>query len=202
MLTVGNDEAEVERRLCGGAVACPECGAPLRGWGHARVRVIRLAGGSRRWLRPRRAICGGCGRTQVLLVAWALARRADGVSVIGEALAGAAAGLGHRRIAAGLGRPESTVRGWLRRFAGRAEALRSAFTVLACALGPDPLLPGPSGSALADAVAAIGAAAAAAARWGGAAFAVSPWELASAVTCGLLLGPGPVVALVNTSCPW
>jgi hypothetical protein len=95
------------------------------------------------------------------------------------------------------------VRGWLRRFAARAEALRSAFTVLACALDPDPLLPGPSGPAVADAVTAIVAAAVAAARrWGGAASALSPWELASAVTSGLLLGPGTAVQMINTSCPW
>jgi len=85
----------------------------------------------------------------------------------------------------------------------RAEPLWSAFTALACALDPDPLLPGPSGSALADAVAAIVAAAVAAARrWGGPVSAVSPWELASAVTSGLLLGPGAAVRLINTSCPW
>jgi hypothetical protein len=39
----------------------------------------------------------------------------------------------------------ATVRGWLRRFGSRAQALRSAFTVLACALNPDPLLPGRPG---------------------------------------------------------
>jgi len=132
-----------------------------------------------------------------------LARRADSVAVIGAALAGAAAGLGCRTIAGRLGRPAATVRGWLRRFALRAEALRSAFTVLACELDPDPLLPGPSGSAVADAVTAIVAAAVAAVRrWGELAFALSPWELASAVTSGLLLGPGAAVQMINTSCPW
>jgi transposase-like protein len=203
MLTVGNDEAEVERQLAGGQLECPDCSGQLCRWGHARDREIRLGGEARRRRRLRRAICGGCGRTHVLLPAGMLARRADGASVIGEALVAAAAGLGCRTIAARLGRAAATVRGWLRRFAARAEALRSAFTVLACALDPDPLLPGPSGSALADAVAAILAAAAAVAvRWGGAAFMVSPWELASAVTSGGLLCPGPAVQLINTSCPW
>ena len=167
MLTVGKDGAEVERQLAGGQLECPGCGGRLSGWGHARVRLIRLEDGTG-WLRPRRVICGGCGRTHVLLPAWVLARRADSAAVIGAALAGAAAGLGYRRIAVRLGRAASTVRGWLRRFAVRAEPLRSAFTVLACALDPDPLLPGPSGAALPDAVAAIVAAAVAAARrWGG-----------------------------------
>jgi hypothetical protein len=85
-----------------------------------------------------------------------------------------------------LGRAVATVRGWLRRFAARAEAVRSAFTVLVCELDADPLLPGPSGSAAADAVAA---AVAAARRWGELASALSPWKLASAVTSGVLLSP-------------
>ncbi len=203
MLTVGNDAAEVERQLREGQLGCPDCGTALCRWGHARVREVRLAGRTGWRVRPRRAACSGCGKTHVLLPAGMLARRADSAAVIGAALAGAAAGLGHRTLAARLGVAATTVRGWLRRLALRAEALRSAFTALACALDPDPLLPGPSGSALADAVAAILAAAAAAARrWDGPVSVVSPWELASAVTCGLLLGPGTAVQLINTSCPW
>jgi hypothetical protein len=54
-----------------------------------------------------------------------LARRADVAAVIGSALAAKATGAGHRRIAAALGRPAETVRGWLRRFAGRVEAIRA-----------------------------------------------------------------------------
>ena len=42
---------------------------------------------------------------------------------------------GFRRIAADLGRPAETVRGWLRRFAERAEAVRSVFTVWLRAVG-------------------------------------------------------------------
>jgi hypothetical protein len=52
-------------------------------------------------------------------------------SVIGVALAAKAAGAGARSIAAGLGVASATVRGRLRRFAGRAEAVRSLFTALA-----------------------------------------------------------------------
>jgi transposase-like protein len=203
MLTVGNDAAKVERQLAEGVLACPGCGAALRRWGHARARDVRVPGGKSWRVRPRRAACPACGTTHVLLPAAMLARRADSAAVIGTALAGAAAGAGHGRLAARLGVAAATVRGWLRRFASRAEALRSAFTVLACALDPDPLLPGPAGSPLADAVAAILAACAAAARrWGAAVSALSPWELASAVTGGLLLGPGTAVQLINTSCPW
>lgn len=123
--------------------------------------------------------------------------------VIGAALACAAAGWGHRRIAERLGRPASTVRGWLRRFCARAGPLRSAFTGLLCDLDPAPRVPEATGSELADAVAAILAAAAAtAARWGRTVLGVSPWQLAAAVTGGRLLAPGPTVELINTSRPW
>ena len=203
MLTVGKDAAGVEVLLSSGRLACPGCGEQLRGWGHARPRVIRGEDGIGWRLRPRRARCGGCGRTHVLLPVCVLARRADVVVVIGAALAGAAAGLGHRRIAERLGRPAATVRGWLRRFASRAPALRSAFTRLLCALDADPQLPGPAGSLVADAVAAILAAAAAVARrWSAGALAVPAWEVACAVSCARLLAPGMAEAVINTSCPW
>jgi len=203
MLTVGKDAAEVEGLLVAGRLGCPECGGRLRGWGHARPRVLREAGGIGWRLVPRRARCGACGRTHVLLPVSVLARRADVAGVIGVALAGAAAGLGHRRIAERLGRPAATVRGWLRRFALRAGGLRSAFTAVLCQLDPDPLLPGPARSPVADAVAAIVATAAAVVRrWGCGVVALSPWEAAAAVTGGWLLAPGTAVEVINTSCPW
>lgn len=42
----------------------------------------------------------------------------------------------HRRIAVRLGRPASTVRGWLRAFTGNAAAVRAVFTALL--VEPDP----------------------------------------------------------------
>ena len=139
----------------------------------------------------------------MLLPVSVLVRRADTAAVIGAALAGGAAGLGHRQVAERAGRPASTVRGWLRRFAARAEVLRSAFTGVLCALDPDPLLPAAAGSPAADAVAVIVAAAGAVVRrWGAEALALSPWELAAAVTGGRLLAPGAVAEVINTSCPW
>jgi hypothetical protein len=54
----------------------------------------------------------------------------------------AAAGAGFRVIARVLGRPPETVRGWLRRFASRAEAVRVFFTVLMARTSPDPVMPG------------------------------------------------------------
>jgi NAD(P)-dependent dehydrogenase (short-subunit alcohol dehydrogenase family) len=119
----------------------------------------------------------------VLLPVRCLLRRADAAGVIGQALVLAAAGHGHRVVAE-----------------RRAGPLRSAFTALACGLDPDPLLPAPAGSDLADAVTAV--VAAAARRWGSAASGLSPWELASAVTMGALLAPWMSVALANAGCLW
>ena len=54
---------------------------------------------------------------------WCRARRADAGEGIGRALEAKAAGVGHRVIAGRLGRPASTVRGWLRALAAqRCEA--------------------------------------------------------------------------------
>ena len=146
------------------------------------------AGGVR--LRPRRSRCRRCGATHVLLPAWCLLRRADAAGVIGAALEAAAAGGGHRKIAGLLGRPASTVRGWLRRFAGRAEPVRAFFTVLLARTAPDPVMPAGAAGPVAAAVSAIaGAAAAVAARWP-LVGEVPPWTAASAASGGLLLAPG------------
>jgi hypothetical protein len=137
----------------------------------------------------------------VLLPVTCLARRADEAAVIGAALEAKAAGSGHRVIAGMLGRPASTVRGWLRAFAARAERVRSAFTALAAALMADPPLPAPAASALGDAVAAVAAAAAAAAGLPGVG-AVARWQLAAAVTSGMLLAPSWSAGVINTSWLW
>ena len=100
--------------LLAGKVACPGCVARLRPHGHARHRTVRGLDDALLGVRPRRARCEGCGRTQVLLPSALSVRRADSLEVIGTALAAQAAGSGHRRIAALLGRPVSTVRRWLR----------------------------------------------------------------------------------------
>ena len=187
---VGTEPAVVETALVGGLLACPTCGQSLRPWGHARSRELRRRGGADR-RRPRRAICPGCGVTHVLLPDDSLARRRDDVEVIGAALAAKAGGSGHRRIAADLGLPPTTVRGWLRRFGAMAEAIREHFTRWAHAL--DPLLGSinPAGSSFAEALEAIGVAARAGVwRFGP----HPPWSLASMLTGGGLLA--------NTSSPW
>jgi hypothetical protein len=134
----------------------------------------------------------------VLLPVVLLLRRADTVAVIGAALMARAGGAGHRRIAGVLGRPVETVRGWLRRFGSRVEAVRRLFTVVLRAVSPDPVMPGPAGSGWADAVAVIGAAAAAVAvRF--AVFRVPPWQWVAAVSGGRLLAPGWPIGWINTS---
>jgi hypothetical protein len=139
--------------------------------------------------------------THVLLLVDALLRRADTAAVIGSALLAKAAGDGHRAVAARLGRPLSTVRGWLRRFGSRAEPVRAAFTALAVTLVVDAVLPDPQRTVFADAVAAVGAAASAAARRFGVPI-VSGWRLTVAVTVGRLLAPGWPAGSTNTSWPW
>jgi hypothetical protein len=200
MVTVGVDALVVERRLAAGRLRCPGCSGRLAGWGHARQRVIRGEGGVGWRLRPRRSRCGGCGVTHVLLPVSCLLRRADMAAVIWAGLAASAAGAGYRKIAAGLGRPASTVRGWLARFRSRAGLVRGVFTMWLCALDPDPPPLLPAGSAAADAVAAVTAATAAAAcRWAGLVGSLSPGELASSVSAGRLLSPSWAPEPVNTS---
>jgi hypothetical protein len=139
-------------------------------------------------LRPRRARCAACGVTHVLLAVTCLLRRADTVEVIGSALAARADGEGHRRIAERLGRPFSTVRGWLRRFAGRVEAVRSFFTVLMVRVEVDPVVPSAAGTPWGDALTAIAAAwQAVRTRFG--VGAVTAWQSVCAATGGGLLSP-------------
>jgi Homeodomain-like domain len=190
VLTVNGDGAVVERQLAGGELGCPLCGGVLGGWGYGRERRVRMLAGLDVLLVPRRSRCRGCGATHVLLPAWCLSRRADAGAVIGAALEAAAAGAGFRKVAERLGRPVSTVRGWLRRFAGRAGQVREFFTVLLARISPDPVMPAGAASLVAAAVSAVvGAAAAVAQRWP-AVGVVPVWAAASAASGGLLLAPG------------
>jgi len=123
-------------------------------WGYARERVTRRVSGDWRW-RPRRARCRGCRGTHVLLADVCLLRRQYEVEVIGAAIEAHVAGEGHRPIAARLGVPAGTVRGWLRRFEGNAEVIRALFT--RCAVALDPMLGSivPAGGGVVDALEAI-----------------------------------------------
>jgi hypothetical protein len=190
VLIVGVDPAAVEADLVAGRLACPCCGVGLRPWGQARERELRCRAGSQR-RAPRRGMCAGCGVTHVLLPEDGLARRRDAVIDIGAALTAKASGSGHRPIAVRLGVPAATVRGWLRRFDTLAERVRAHFTRWAAALDPMFRPIEPAGSSFADAVAAIGVAAAVAVRRLGPRPA---WHVAAVLSGGGVLS--------NTSCPW
>ena len=138
----------------------------------------------------------------MLLPAWCLARRADAGEVIGLALEAKAAGDGHRMIAGRLGRPASTVRGWLRAFTARAEQVRSVFTALAASLVTDPPLPAPAGSPAGRCGGGGRGGGAVAAALVPGVGTVARWQLAAAVTCGLLLAPAWPARVANTSWLW
>jgi hypothetical protein len=122
----------------------------------------------------------------VLLPAWSVARRRDGAEVIGEALLAKAQGQGHRTIAARLDRPPGTVRGWLRAAARRGEALRACVARWTQVIDANAEQLPPAASPLAGAVDALGATARACRLELG--MRASPWELAVALTGGLLHG--------------
>jgi len=197
----------VERQLVAGELCCPDCGQRLAPWGHATPRFVR---GDRlvRRIRPRRAICSaalGCGRSHVLLPRFCLGRRVDVVAVIWAALLARAAGQGWRAITAAAGRPASTVRGWLSRFTEHAEPIRVAFAWVErrAAAGGDLDRLAPTGGAVGDAVAQIGAACAAVRRrWGVGVLTVSPAQMVAACSGGWLLAARalrPAGWLINTS---
>lgn len=175
--------------LLAGRVCCPDCDRPLAPYGFAREREVRLRHGSR-LLRPRRAICRSCARTHVLLPAFCVPRRRDGVEVIGLALLAAADGEGHRTIAARLDRPPGTVRGWLRAFARRSEPIRRCAVRWTIALSDADALPRLlSCQPITDALEALACATRAwVLRCGPRG---SPWELAVALTGGRLLHGDP-----------
>lgn len=183
MLIVSVEQARVEAELAGGLLGCPSCRGVLGPWGHARERVLRCRSGDR-LLRPRRARCRGCQGTHVLLPDLSLLRRQDEVSVVGEAIEASVAGEGYRRIAGRVGVYADTVRGWLRRFAERADQIRAHFTRCAAWLDPELGAVLPAGGGAADALEAIAVAVRAwVLRFGPG----DPWQIASRLSGGLLL---------------
>lgn len=181
---VVREEAGIEAALAAGEIAC-SCGGRLARWGFCRERVVRTLDGNRR-VRPRRAICRSCGRTHALIACYMVPRRRDGADVIARALLAKARGDGHRKIAQRLGRPATTVRGWLRRFAAIGELVRAAASRWAYALDPQLGPIAPAGSRFADALEAVGVAMRAwALRFGP----TSPWPLMVWIAGGLLRAP-------------
>ena len=170
MVTVSDDVSAVEADLVAGRIGCPRCGGRLRRWGSARPRQVWEGVGARRGagsVRPRRGRCAGCQATHVLLGVSLAARRADAAAVIAWAVeAKVARGWGHRRIAAALARPTSTVRGWLRSFTASAEAIAVKFMALVVRDAPDAaaVWPAPNRDPAARALAVLAAYGAAVAR--------------------------------------
>jgi len=191
MVTVEADLVHVESRLAAGQIDCPSCpDGVLAGWGFARVRRIYGVTGP---VRPRRGRCRSCLVTHVLLPVVALLRRGYAAQTIWNVLLLRSRGWGHRRIAANLELPRSTVRGWLRRLAGRVEPLRSWFLRVAVRTGIDVAIPDGSGCGWRDLVTAVAVAAAAiGARFGptGVLGVVTPPLVVVAVSSGRLLAPG------------
>jgi hypothetical protein len=132
-----------------------------------------------------------CLVTHVLLPTVALLRRRDVVEVIGEALrARFVEGRSRAEVTAGAGVVADTCRGWLRRFTARAGEVRAVFSAWAHYFDASLGAIEAAGSREADALEAIGVAAAAAARRLGPS---SLWAFVAGASGGLLLS--------NTSCP-
>jgi hypothetical protein len=229
VLTVAADPDLVERLLRDGELVCPRCGEGVLG-GHGWVpgRWLRMADGlvvlfkahatveeiSSGTVAPglRRGRCkaAGCQATHVLAPPAVLWRRLDEAGLIGAVLEGCAEGLGYRRIAGRLGRVRTgvlgqaaelgVVRRCVARFTANAGRLRAAFTALVHRVDSSPPVMTSGGCPVAEAVAAIGEAAAAVRRLlGTRLLAVSPWMVAAAVSNGSLLAVTPQDRLFSTS---
>ncbi|HUK67353.1 MAG TPA: hypothetical protein VLW50_01130 [Streptosporangiaceae bacterium] len=203
MPTVSHAVQVVEAQLKAGRLRClvSGCGGELRPWWYGVGRPLVLAGGVAERVRPRRAICRSCGTTRVLLPDTMLCRRAYGSEVIGAALVGAARGVPWTRIAAEIGVPFETVRGWLRRFAGRAELVRAWLLGLLDALVDDPRLPAGQAGPLAGALSVLGELhRQMPARWP-LVTGLSPWQLAARLSRSGLLSPSWPPGAINASSP-
>ena len=162
---------------------CPSCAGPLVFWS-GYWRHIRAAGRCRKMFVPRLR-CGPCRVTHALLPAFVLAWRLDVAEVVGAVIAQVArGGCGVRPAAARAGVPDTTARGWVRRFRARAPELGVAFAALAVDLGGEAIRPPaePGRFALAAVTAAFDAAAALP-GW----LAAGLWRFASAVSGGRLI---------------
>ena len=189
-MTVEADPVLVETRLADGQLACPGCEESLRPWGWARAREVH---GIDETLRPRRARCGSCLVTHVLLPVTVLLRRAYAADVIGAAVTARAGGAGHRPVGQRLRVPAATVRGWLRRLATRLGPLRVFLLQVAVRAGVDITVPEALGCPWRDLLAALGAATTAVTGRFGAVGVLGPvtaWQVAVGCSAGRLLAPG------------
>lgn len=162
-------------------VSCSRCGGATGPWSgyrrHLRDAELHL-------IFVPRVRCKSCGRTDALLPWFVTPYRWDTVDVIGQALERHVAGEGVRRIAAALGRPETTVREWCRRFGLVAADLARVLLAAAVRAGWSGFdLPVASGPRVAAAVTALASA------WTRHRGPVGAWRLAALVTGGAWLAP-------------
>jgi transposase-like protein len=129
-----------------------------------RAGTVRDRDGARVAARPDRGRCTGCDATHVILDAGLVPGRAYAAGLIGRALASAANGHGHRRIARESRIPDGTVRGWIRRARRSAGQLRAIGVRAVVALDPGTLPARVLADPLASALDALGAAAVAMGR--------------------------------------
>jgi hypothetical protein len=123
---------ELGRKIEAPTPACPLCSGPTGPWpGYER----HLRGERDRLIWVARIRCRECAVTQAMLPWFVLPWRWDTIDAIGRALEMAADKVGVRKIAAAVGRPETTVREWVRRFHAVAETLAAAILALATSLG-------------------------------------------------------------------
>lgn len=167
---------------------CPACSTAMSFWGWY-CRPLRAVEELR--LLVRRARCRACRETHALLPDFVAPGRLDGVEVIGTGIERMAAGATTMATATESRVPYTTVRGWRRRFAERAELLAAGFLAATVALGD--LVPRLPAAVVPLALGAIGAACAAARRRLGAAG--NRWRLANRIVGGHLL-------TTNTDPPW
>ncbi len=170
---------------------CPSCAGPLVFWSGYR-RYVRVAGRCQK-IFVARVRCGRCRVTHALLPAFVLAGRLDAVEVVGAVVEEVAGGRGGvRPVAARLGVPHTTARGWVRRFQARARDLGVAFAALAVDLGGEAIRP--AANVARFALAAIAAAFDAACGLPGW-FQLGRWRFACAVSGGRLVA-------ANTTSPY
>jgi hypothetical protein len=123
-----------------------------------------------------------------VLGAGLLPRRAHTAALIGQALAAAARGAGHRRIAGQLAVPHGTVRNWIRRVRQSASQLRVLGIKTVVAFDPDALPTRICRDELGSALNALGAAALVIGERFGLQH-TSPWARITVLTSGRLLAP-------------
>jgi hypothetical protein len=137
----------------------------------------------------------------VLLPDTVLRRRQYSVEVVGAGLLAAAGGRPWTRVAAGLGVPYQTVRGWLRRFAGRAGLVRAWLSGLLVRLVDDPQVPAGQVAPAADALVVLAALREQLpVRWPVVAT-LTAWQLVARLSRCALLAPRWPPETINTSAP-